>query len=327
MFWRWRLVAVDSPAQAELLRYRSSAHASVCGPARDRSPPLTAQKSTAGPSSPVRPRPEARSFREPSLVPANPLLVTTRDFLRDVTAIATLDRDGRSGGVRFGGGGHLCGHLFGTRQMCLGLTRCAPARQSHQSKRHHVLRLPSKSGRLKGECKPGIQHLHLQRRATPTTPTTPETSGSRFTPRSWKRSVPAVRSDAAFRVKLDLRGSSDWPAPPCDASAWHLATCRPGRERHLVELEEVLVRQWHRPTAQAKLTTNSPGETPVLACDGQRLRHSRSPRLSQADCVSAASKCALREPVGRGRRSSASGRVKSSHARQSLRWRTTTWRS
>jgi formylglycine-generating enzyme required for sulfatase activity len=36
--------------------------------------------------------------------------------------------------------------------------------------------------------------------------------------------------------------------------------------------------------------------------------------------VSAASKCALREPVGRGRRSSASGRVKSSHAPTEAEW-------
>jgi hypothetical protein len=48
-------------------------------------------------------------------------------------------------------------------------------------------------------------------------------------------------------------------------------------------------------------------ETSVFACYRRRLR--RALRASQAECVSAASKCALSEPVGRGRRSLASGRV------------------
>jgi hypothetical protein len=113
-------------------------------------------------------RPETRSFGEPSLIPTAPLFVGARDFLRrDVTAIATLDGDGSPGGLRFG----ERGHHFSIDGMCLGLTREAPAGQSHQAKRHQVLRLPSKSGGLKRDCNEGIEHLHLQRAATP--PTTP----------------------------------------------------------------------------------------------------------------------------------------------------------
>jgi hypothetical protein len=92
--------------------------------------------------------------------------VGARDFLRrDVTAIATLDGDGSPGGLRFG----ERGHHFSIDGMCLGLTREAPAGQSHQAKRHQVLRLPSKSGGLKRDCNEGIEHLHLQRAATPPT--------------------------------------------------------------------------------------------------------------------------------------------------------------
>src|SRR5690348_11616209 len=89
----------------------------------------------------LRPRPEARSFGDPSLAPADPLFGDTRDFFRVAAAIATVHRDGSSGRRYFVE--HGC--LFGADAVRLGLTRRAP-RQSHQLKCDHVLRLPPEPG-------------------------------------------------------------------------------------------------------------------------------------------------------------------------------------